>query len=306
MVQGSLSSVSGVVKMIILGFIVLFSSLLFTGLGALLSNSIFGVSVLNLATGLDFSGSNLNALKFMQIMQTTGIFIVPSFAAAFLYSDKPLRFLGFEPVKKGIYLKVFVLVLISLPAINLLASINELLPMSQWMVDMELAAERITKAFLVTDSAAAFMVNIVMIAILPAIGEELLFRGIIQKQLIRLTNSQWWGIVLAAAFFSAIHLQFKGFIPRFALGVMLGYLFAVTGSIWVAIAAHFFNNAIATVGYLFMGLGKMDKSVENIGGIQQEWLIGIICMGVAVALMVAIKNEYGLEKSEEFGDGAGY
>ncbi|HQI89830.1 MAG TPA: hypothetical protein PLA63_10650, partial [Tenuifilum sp.] len=72
-------------------------------------------------------------------------------------------------------LKTFIIVLISLPAINLLASINQLIPMSDWMVEMERKAEAITKAFLLTDSIWAYLVNILMIAILPAVGEELIF-----------------------------------------------------------------------------------------------------------------------------------
>lgn len=302
MVRGSLASVSGIVKMMLLGVFILFCSLLFIGLGNLLSHLLFGVSGVQLALGAEFTGNNLSALKLMQILQTTGIFIIPSFLAAFLFSDRPLKYLGFNGINGNIVLKTFLIVLSSLPAINLLSSINQLIPMSDWMVEMEKTAERLTRAFLVTDSAWAYVVNMVMIAILPAIGEELLFRGIIQRRLVEFANSRWVGILVSAALFSAIHLQFQGFIPRFALGVAFGYLLELTGSIWVPIAAHFFNNAIATTGYMLLGAGALDERIDSIGGLKDQWLLGIVSLMVALALIYAVKHEHYRENSEQTGD----
>lgn len=303
MVRGSLASVSGVVKMMLLGVFILFCSLLFTGLGALLSDLLFGVSGMQLALGAELSGSSLNALKLMQILQTTGIFIIPSLLAAYLFSDRPMSYLGFNGIDGSIVLKTFLIVLSSLPAINLLTSINQLIPMSDWMIEMEKTAERLTKAFLITDSAWAYLVNMAMIAILPAIGEELLFRGIIQRRLVEFTNSRWVGILVSAALFSAIHLQFQGFIPRFALGVAFGYLLELTGSIWVPIAAHFFNNAIATTGYMLLGVGAVDERIENVGGLKDLWPLGIVSLTVTLVLIYAVKREYDRKSSEQARDG---
>lgn len=302
MMRGSLASVSGIAKMMLLGVFILFSSLLFTGLGAALSNFIFDVSGMQIALGAELSGNSLNALKLMQTLQTIGIFIIPSFLAAYLFSDRPMSYLGFNGIGGNIVLKTFLIVLSSLPAINLLTSINQLIPMSDWMVEMEKTAERLTKAFLVTDSAWAYLVNIVMIAVLPAIGEELFFRGIIQRRLVEFTNSRWVGILVTAALFSAIHFQFQGFIPRFALGVAFGYLLELTGSIWVPIVAHFFNNAIATTGYMLLGIGAIDERIEKVGGLKDLWLLGVVSLMVTMVLIYAVKREYDRVSSEQTGD----
>jgi len=91
------------------------------------------------------------------------------------------------------------------------------------------------------------LINLLVIAIIPAVGEELLFRGVIQKQFTALTHSKGAAVVLTAILFSALHMQFFGFLPRFALGVLLGYLYVWSGSIWLPVLAHFFNNATAVL-----------------------------------------------------------
>ncbi|MBC7124728.1 MAG: CPBP family intramembrane metalloprotease [Bacteroidales bacterium] len=290
MEYGSFESKSLIGKMVIFGAIIFISSAFFSLIGILLLGLMYGASGVQVVLGNNLT--NLNALKLIQILQTTGIFIIPAILSAFLFSKKPWSYLCFEKVKFQTILKTFIIVLISLPAINLLASINQLIPMSDWMVEMERKAEAITKAFLLTDSIWAYLVNILMIAILPAVGEELIFRGILQRRLVEYTRSRWVGILLAAALFSAIHMQFQGFIPRFALGVAFGYLLEVTGSIWVPIAAHFFNNAIATTGYMLMGMGAADKRIENIGGITDLWILGLVSLVATSLLIVSIKREF--------------
>lgn len=289
MEHGILESKSSVGKMLIFGAIILFSSFIFSLIGFLLLGILFGASGVQVALGESLT--NLNALKLMQILQTTGIFIVPAILSASLFSKKPWHYLGFQRVKTDTILKTLLIVLISLPAINLLASVNQLIPLSDWMIELEKKAEALTKAFLITDSFWVFLVNIFMVAILPAIGEELIFRGILQRRLVELTRSRWTGIIIAAAVFSGIHMQFQGFIPRFALGVAFGYLLEVTGSIWVPIFAHFFNNAIAATGYMLIGTGTVDERIEDIGGLSDLWLLGIISLIATILLVVNLKRE---------------
>ncbi|HDP76526.1 MAG TPA: CPBP family intramembrane metalloprotease [Bacteroidales bacterium] len=290
MEHGSFESKSVIGKMVILGAIIFFSSVVFSLVGLLLLGLIFGVSGVQVVLGNNLS--NINALKLIQSLQTIGIFIVPAIFSAFLFSKKPWHYLGFQTVKFNTILKTLLIVLIALPGINLLASINQLFPMSDWMVEMEEKAEALTKAFLITENFGVYLINIFIIAILPALGEELIFRGILQRRLVELTRSRWIGIIIAAALFSAIHMQFQGFIPRFALGVAFGYLLEVTGSIWVPIAAHFFNNAIAATGYMLLGMGTVDERIEDIGGLSDLWLLGLVSLAVTSLLIASIKRKF--------------
>ena len=102
-------------------------------------------------------------------------------------------------------------------------------------------------AFLASGEGVKRVVILLSVAGLPAIFEELSFRGVLQPLLIRATGSAFWGIALTAIVFSAIHFQFYGFLPRVLLGALFGWLAHRTGSLIPGMAAHFANNALAAV-----------------------------------------------------------
>lgn len=115
----------------------------------------------------------------------------------------------------------------------------------QWMRDQEATARRLTLQVARMDSGAELLATLVALALVPAVGEELVFRGIVQPTLTRgLGGRAHLGIWLTAAVFSAIHLQFLGFVPRLLLGAGFGYLYQWSGRLAVPIAAHFTNNAV--------------------------------------------------------------
>jgi membrane protease YdiL (CAAX protease family) len=91
-------------------------------------------------------------------------------------------------------------------------------------------------------SLTYFIFAFVVVAIIPAVGEEFLFRGLIQKYMTGIVNNPHVAIWLTAIFFSAFHMQFFGFVPRMILGAFFGYLYYFSGNIWYAIGAHFVNN----------------------------------------------------------------
>ena len=102
-------------------------------------------------------------------------------------------------------------------------------------------------AFLASGEGVKRVVILLSVAGLPAIFEELSFRGVLQPLLIRATGSAFWGIALTAMVFSAIHFQFYGFLPRVLLGALFGWLAYRSGSLIPGMAAHFANNALAAV-----------------------------------------------------------
>lgn len=231
------------------------------------------------------------SLKILQICQGIGLFIVPGFLLALYFSSEPKKYLGFKKININLGFLTALTVVFAFPAINLLASLNEQIPLPEWMNGMEEKAQMLTKAFMQVNSFGGVLVNVFMIAILPAIGEELIFRGILQKLFAELTGKTFWGIIISATLFSAMHLQFQGFIPRFALGVLFGYLFVWSGSLWLPVIAHFINNSIAIIGYTLIYKGNLPAEAENVGGLTVLWPLGIISIISVLALLVKIKSE---------------
>ena len=111
-----------------------------------------------------------------------------------------------------------------------------------WARVSEDRAAVLTKFLTRFNSGTRFLVGVVVVALVPAVAEELVFRGVVQRNLVR-WFSPHVGVWLAAAIFSAIHMQFFGFVPRFLLGLVLGYLYLWSGNILVSMAAHFTQNA---------------------------------------------------------------
>lgn len=124
----------------------------------------------------------------------------------------------------------------------------------QWMRAQEDNLAQVTKNLLTIKSVPQFILAITVIAIIPAIGEELLFRGCLMTILVRLFKNAHVGIWVSAIVFSAIHMQFFGFIPRMLLGVLFGYIFYWSGNIYYSIFAHFLNNASVVVYAFYLQL----------------------------------------------------
>ncbi|TDN36264.1 CPBP family intramembrane metalloprotease [Hymenobacter sp. UV11] len=124
-----------------------------------------------------------------------------------------------------------------------------------WARDKEDQAAGLTKFLTDFNSPGRLLVGLIVIAIVPAMAEELVFRGGVQRNLVVWFNSRHVGVWLAAAIFSAIHVQFFGFVPRFVLGLVLGYLYEWSGNILVSMAAHFTQNAFQLI-LLYLAQGK--------------------------------------------------
>lgn len=261
-----------------------FTQLLFTLIAILLGGIILslagflgcwifmGVSFADLTFMLgDFDKpENLVLLKFFQILQTVGMFILPPLVIVWSMEDKPLSYLQLDVKPGGFRLfMVCAIILAGGPVIEWFSIVNQhlVLPswmnsLEEWMRNSEDQATDITRAFLSSKGVSGLLGNLFIVAFLPAIGEELLFRGLLQQLIKKMTHNSHLGIWLTAAIFSALHLQFFGFLPRLLLGALFGYLLEWTGTLWLPIIAHFINNATGVLVFFFTGEGLEQDQTE--------------------------------------------
>lgn len=263
------------------------TQLLFTALVILISG--VAVMVLSIALGWLIYGvnltemqnliqntsnpKNLSILKFFQTLQSIGVFIIPPFIVAWFLNDRVSVFLQYnkKPDLKSVLL-VIAIIYFSNPIINWLTEINSNLSLPEWMNSVEIwmqnsedQATKITEAFLSTTSLTTLFTNIAMIGILPALGEELLFRGIIQQLFKKKFGNAHAAIWISAALFSALHMQFFGFLPRLVLGAMFGYMLEWSGTLWLPMIAHFVNNTTAVVAYYLLQKGLIGSGIDKTG-----------------------------------------
>lgn len=284
-------------------FVIIVCFLVFMVLSLVLAVPLFGFSsIMSLASMTDYSDPNIILmLKFFQVVQSIGLFVIPPFIIAYLFHNKIIEYLHLNKIFAftSLFL-VVVLMFFATPFINFLGEINSNMRLpewmsgiEEWMKDSEDKAAELTDAFLKVNTLGGLFFNLFMIAVLPAIGEELLFRGVIQRIFTKMTKSHHWGIWISAILFSALHLQFYGFIPRMLLGVLFGYLLVWSGSLWLPVAAHFVNNGLATVAMYFIDKGIIKPEVENIGSTSGSYYIAIISLlFVSVFLwLIKIQNK---------------
>ncbi|POY37185.1 CPBP family intramembrane metalloprotease domain-containing protein [Solitalea longa] len=262
MFKGILKGQSFWVKIIALIGMAIFSMSMFTAISALLVKPLFGINIVTDAGSLmDFNNpATVAAYKFLQIVQAIALFIIPALIFPYLCGENTVTYLKMrkQPVAL-LFLLVLLLSYFSSPLFELTNQLNQKMALPQflkgledWMKAKEDQLNDLTKVFLKMDNLNQLWLNLFMMAILPAIGEEFLFRGVAQRLFIEGFKNAHLGIWVAAIVFSTLHFQFYGFLPRMLLGVLFGYLFYWSGNIWLAIFAHFVNNATVVVfSYMF-------------------------------------------------------
>ena len=226
-------------------------------------------------------------LKLMQLFSATGMFICASFVLAYLFSSNIRQFLSLQKPDTIIIVLVILNMWAAIPMINFIGDLNNQIsfPESLKFIEEVLKAyeEKIaglTELLLSSgNSFGGLVLNLLVMAIIPALGEELLFRGIIQNSLTRNLNNKLLAVWITAFLFSAIHFQFYGFIPRLLLGAYFGYLLIWSKSIWVPITAHLTNNATIVLFYFFIKGKNPDFDLETIGVAGSPlWVIGSILL----------------------------
>ena len=264
---------------------------------------------------------SVSALKWVQFFQSTAMFLLPPLCMAYLWSEQPLRWLRVysSPLLEGKGIRlgfgVVVLMLVALPAINLLGDINKqmtfpafLESLEQWMKTSEESAKVLTEQFMQATTFGGLIINLLLMALLPALGEELTFRGVLQRLFegksledaslqndskaayslkARIPHLAIW---CSAILFSAIHLQFYGFVPRMLMGALFGYALVWTGTIWVPILMHFTNNAAAVILYFIsLRMGLDIEKVDAIGTGDTLWL-GVVSMVMTIVGIYAFRR----------------
>jgi membrane protease YdiL (CAAX protease family) len=274
MLSGLFKDASWGAKLLIGIFVILIGLVIFSVIGLLIAIPLFNIDISNLEAVMNAENpANTAFMKYFQSITSIGIFVFPPILIAYLISNESFNYLHLKKTSSlQIYGFTILLTVFSIPLINVLAEWNAKLNLPEslsglelFMKESEANAEKITKLFLQADNISTLLINIFVIALIPAVGEELMFRGIFQKLFIGLTGNKHIGILLAAVLFSAIHFQFYGFVPRLFLGVLFGYLLIWSGNMWLPILAHFINNAFAVIAYYLMDKSLINVSPDDLG-----------------------------------------
>ena len=182
------------------------------------------------------------------------------------------------------------LMLVSMPLVLFLYNVNKALPLPDLLRNLESDTNEALKGLLNMQGIGELLANLLIIALIPAIGEELLFRGVLQQQLMRRIANPLIAILAAALIFSFIHFQFEGFLSRALLGVLLGWMYWKTGNFWIPVTAHFFNNGLQVVGqYLY---GQEISTIDLEQDIDIPWAAALLSAVLVWGIVRSLSKLY--------------
>lgn len=255
---------------------------------------------------------NVNMIRWLQIVSTFFMFFIPAVIFARIVSKKPFQYLGYNQwIKLEQIALVIVIMIACLPVVGALGELTEKIPLSPALAKRFKAAEdsyeKQVELIMAMKNSADYIWSMLIVAILPAVFEETLFRGGLQNVLTRWTKLPVLAIILTSIVFSAVHFSFYGFFARAALGIVLGLIYYYSGNIWLNIIAHLFNNG-AAVTFMYvktMKTGKVpDKELESTmplwsGAIAVVILAGLVIAFIRVSKPIKAKIEQEVAAPEE-------
>lgn len=239
-------------------------------------------------------------LRWIQVVSTFFTFFMPALIVAYYLSKKPFTFLGFNGfISKKQYGYTVLIILSALPLSAALGEVNEMIPLTPALTAKFKALEdQYTKQITAISSIkdiGDYFASLVLIALLPAFFEEMLFRGGVQNLLFRQSKNLWLSVIFTSILFSAIHLSFYGFLPRLMLGMVLGLLFQWSGSLWLSVLAHFLNNAIGvTQLYWYQQQGKTPEQAMKENELP-IWL-GLIGLILVIGFFIQLYKQAQVDK----------
>lgn len=249
----------------LLGAFMVFGSILIATLGS----SLLDIPLSDIPVALN-RPENANISRLLNTLATMVVFLLPAIIFARIITPKPFRYLGFNTVFNNKQLLLVVLITFSGMIVSgSLGMLNEHIYLPEkWMTKARALEETYKNAMMnmaTMKHKADYLLALLVMALAPAVFEEVLFRGSFQQLLVGWTKSAWIGIFITSMLFSAIHFSYFGFLPRAALGMILGFIFYYTRNLWLSILLHFLNNAFIVSQLYIMSLqGKpVEKAIDD-------------------------------------------
>jgi membrane protease YdiL (CAAX protease family) len=248
---------------------------------------------------------NGDAARLLNTISSFFAFFLPALIVARVVSKRPFPHLGFNTVMS--VRQVLLVVVITFGAMILggaMGELNERIPLPADLYAKVKKLEETYKAAMMAmasmHSFSEYLLTLLVIAAFPAVFEEVLFRGGFQQILVGLTKNKWAGIILTSILFSAIHFSYFGFLPRVALGMVLGLVFHTSRNLWLNILLHFLNNAfVVTQLYIITRQGKsIEKALDE--SMPIWWgIIGIVLLVLIFYFFTRESNALLAKKEKE-------
>ena len=236
--------------------------------------------------------TELTAIRVFFSIYSIGTFIFSAFIISLIFKQKPIEYLKLNKFPKPVFLLMIpVLFIVALPLLSWLIQWNSsfVLPdflagIEQKLKAMEDVNNQLYALLLDMDNYTDLFANIMVMALIPAIGEELFCRGVLLNIFYEYSGKKFWSVVIVAIIFTLLHMQFYKFLPMMTLAIMLGLFINWTQSIWASIFFHFLNNTLAVCGNFYYQRGVKNLLTDEKN--QIPYYLTILSFLLTIAIIV--------------------
>jgi membrane protease YdiL (CAAX protease family) len=240
----------------------------------------------------------LGYLKLTQFLYTLVVYLLPPALFAYLADPRPASWLRLERKPRLLpVILAFSIMLVALPLVNFSGDWNHTWQFSETSKKLEEQAELLTRVMLNMPDFSTLLVNLLLVAVLPAIAEEFFFRGVVQRLMTQmLSKLPWLAIIITAVLFSAVHMQWIDFIPRLLLGFLLGAIYYLSGNLWLAILGHFLNNGLQVI-MMYLYQAKLIHT-DPMESTPTAWYLAVISLLLTIAALWFFRRQSGDNQQE--------
>lgn len=257
-------------------------------ISSFICSKVYGVSLESIPS---LANKNIiHAAQLKQAISSLFRFLLSALLFAYLAHPQPKQYLGMHAIRKPNYIFIALLLLFgAVPLINQLSAWIKLIDFGAAIKTAFKEQQKMIQSMMSDTGTGQLLLYLLLFAALPAIGEELMFRGVVMRFAHQSSHNIHYAIVLSALVFGLAHGTLYNFLPISLAGVLLGYLYYWSGSIWVSIIAHFINNAIAILGLYLSNTGIISKELSDAENL--PWYVLLIsALLFILALQLARKN----------------
>lgn len=236
----------------------------------------------------------ISQFKWAQFTGSVVSFLLPALFFGYYSSPKALPYVG---IQKSIVVELFLASVVLLfciqPLISWTGEINAHIKfgsLQKPFEEMDALHNRALEVFLQMKSPGDLLINLFIMAVLPAISEELFFRGALQKTLSGLSNKPWLAIVISSVVFSLLHGTFFKLLPIFTLSLLLGTVYHFTRNLWYPITIHFLNNALAVLSVYYADRSQILKKLAG-DNISVPVYIALASLLIGLGIIYFIKRK---------------
>jgi membrane protease YdiL (CAAX protease family) len=233
-------------------------------------------------------------LKLFQFINSIFSFIVPAFLFGYFSTTAPIGYLGIRKNVSPVILILAIFLMVAVqPFATWLGGLNAKVdfgPVQETFKAAEAQSTKMLNLFLKMGSPFDLLLNLLIMAVLPAIGEELFFRGSLQKVLLRWIKTPWLSILISSFVFALMHLNFFKILPIFTLGIMLGTVYYVTRNLWYCILIHFLNNATAVLLVYYADKNETIKKMAS-DNFSMPFYSALLSIIITVGIIYFMKKE---------------